>query len=167
MMTAKKWVIAALAAPIIALAALTAWKHVRMSTGTELVLPIRGYDPRDLLSGHYLIYQVDYGIADVCRGRQRNPPEKWLCLDSKSVSNYHPVGCEVVIKGRCDGSRFRAGIERFYIPENESRQLERLVQSRQASIRVSVSADGTARIKDLLIDGVTWKELLLETPPAQ
>lgn len=33
--------------------------------GKELILPITGYDPRDLLSGHYLQYNIGFQTEEV------------------------------------------------------------------------------------------------------
>ena len=31
-----------------------------VSTGTQIVMPVQGFDPRDILAGHYLQVSVDY-----------------------------------------------------------------------------------------------------------
>jgi uncharacterized membrane-anchored protein len=62
-----------------------------------------------------------------------------------------------MIKGNCSGSQFKAGIERFYIPENQASKLDKDVRSKKGSIVLSVTPDGHAQIKDLLIDGKSWK----------
>ena len=42
--------------------------------GSEIILPISGFDPRDILSGHYLVYRIDYGIQnkDICGNYDNN-----------------------------------------------------------------------------------------------
>ncbi len=151
--------ISALLFPIVALGFLTGYKHYRVTYGQEVTLPIEGYDPRDLLSGHYLIYRVDYGVKDLCQ-----PPKKrshavvtgYVCLKPKQFSHSKPESCEVVIKGTCRGNQFKAGIERFYIPEDQAEKLDKDVRSKKGSIVISVMTDGKAQIKDLLIDGKPW-----------
>ena len=40
----------------------------RLRAGEPVNIAITGFDPRDLLAGHYLTYQLDLG-RDVCHGR--------------------------------------------------------------------------------------------------
>lgn len=159
------WLRGALAVPIIALAGLTIWKSSIRHLGQELTLPIRGYDPRDLLSGHYLIFTVDYGVQNLCAEVRdpAQPQESWVCLGGeKKWSSREPERCRPRIRGRCDGGRFEAGIERFYVPQEKARSLEKLVQKGSASIVLAISELGRAQIKDLLIDGVSWTKLEVE-----
>ena len=39
-----------------------------ISSGVKMDLPIRGYDPRDILAGHYLSVEVDFdAFAQECK----------------------------------------------------------------------------------------------------
>ena len=155
----KTVLLSALLFPIVALGILTGYKHYKVTAGIEVTLPIEGYDPRDLLSGHYLTYRVNYETRNVCEQSQRaNYSEGYICLDPRHFSYLKPESCELMIKGTCSGSRFKAGIERFYIPENQAKKLDKDVRSKKGSIVVSVTPDGHAQIKDLLIDGKPWNE---------
>lgn len=49
-----------MALPIIVLLCWMAALQFSLSTAEKIVLPVSGYDPRDLLSGHYLRVQVRY-----------------------------------------------------------------------------------------------------------
>lgn len=157
MIYSKKALLMALALPILGLTLLIGFKKYTLSFGTEYTFPISGYDPRDLLSGHYLTFTVDYGVNDLCDGDIKSSMKGYVCLEPKDFSYYRPHRCTDFIIGRCRGRRFNSGIERFYIPEKEAKRLEELVQNKKASIVVSVSKGGKAQIKDLLIDGVSWK----------
>ncbi len=53
-------VAAALSLPLIGLGFVWADTHRKAQTGTDWDVPIRGYDPRDLLRGHYITYQYDW-----------------------------------------------------------------------------------------------------------
>lgn len=153
--------IIALALPILALA-LNAWlKGEQRSSGEEVVLPIEGFDPRDLLSGHYLIYRVDYGVENACTEHNR---EASVCLRPfRGIygKNALPDGCELFIRGRCDDSAaFSAGIERFYIPEEYAEVLEDKVRDNKGELVLSVDQQGNAAIRDLLIEGRPWKDMV-------
>lgn len=156
MIRTRNSLLVALLTPILALAAMTADRQFHLAVGTEVVLPISGYDPRDLLSGHYLIYTVDYGVSDICRGTS-DDKTGYICLDSRSFSDEPPVGCSRLIRGVCNSSRFEAGIEKYFVAESEAADLEKKVRSRTASIVLSLSSRGEAQVKDLLINGRSWK----------
>jgi uncharacterized membrane-anchored protein len=80
----------------------------------------------------------------------------YVCLEPKGFSYKKSKSCQIVIKGTCTRTRFEAGIERFYIPEDQAQQLDKDVRSKKGSIVLSVTPDGNAQIKDLLIDGKPW-----------
>ncbi len=162
MIKTKKGLLIALVVPIICLVVLTGYKKYILSVGKEVILPITGYDPRDLLSGHFLIYTVNYGVKKICKGNfsYKNKRPGYICLDSKKFSYSWPYKCELVIAGKCRGTRFEAGIERFYIPQENAKELDKLVRNKKASILLSVPINGKAQIKDLLINGTPWKDLI-------
>ncbi len=158
MIKSNKGLLISLIIPIVALALLVVYKKHVLSIGKEVILPITGYDPRDLLSGHYLIYTINYGVNSVCRGSSlKTKRPGYICLDYKTFSFSRPKNCKLYITGTCNRNRFEAGVERYYIPEKEAKNLEDLVNSNEASIVLSVPKNGKAQIKDLLIDGASWK----------
>jgi len=148
----------ALMMPIIALSVMAGLRHYQQSSGQEVILPVQGYDPRDLLSGHYLRYSVDYGVEESCTYSQTEPAV--ICLQPESafrLGTEAPQDCEVFIRGRCIAGRFVAGIERFYIPEEGSVELDRRVRGKEAALLLSVNQNGKAVIKDLLFNGKSWR----------
>lgn len=159
----------ALALPILVLGFQAFNHHLKRNAGTEIVLPIEGFDPRDLLSGHYLIYTVNYGFA----GEQGCPTSSvpaTVCLQPEPVKVYAagdlPTHCTQFIRGTCDDSaRFTAGIERFYIPEKHARVLDKLVRDRKGSLVLSVTHDGNAAIRNLLIEGKPWLDVVAGDNP--
>ena len=154
MIESKKILLVALILPIVALMLLTAYKAHIFVTGRKFTFAIQGYDPRDLLSGHYIRHTVDYGTK-VCPAKKR-PYKAYVCLEPKKYfSQSYPHGCQWFIVGMCRNKRFEAGIERYYIPKKAEQYLtETLFHSeRKTAIVVSVHGDGSAQIVDLLIDG--------------
>ena len=65
-MIKNKKLTAALMFPILCLLLLTAYKAVKIASGTEVTIPVIGNDPRDLLSGHYLIFRPDFNNDYIC-----------------------------------------------------------------------------------------------------
>lgn len=173
----------AVAFPILCLAALTTYKAVRVAMGTAVVVPITGFDPRDLLSGHFLTYRLDLG--EVCRtadAAQSDPDEasgeRFVCLEAEggrvvAAHRLEPYqftvgeptpGCVVVLRGKCEWGRFLAGVERFYVPEEHARALEDAVRSSRGAVVLSVDREGRAAVKDLLIEGRPWREAIRGPP---
>ncbi|HPF06571.1 MAG TPA: GDYXXLXY domain-containing protein [Spirochaetota bacterium] len=173
----KHKLIAALVLPLVVFIALIFYKQAKVSMGEEVILPITGFDPRNILSGHYLIYEIDFGLEsdNYCSVIDSRSADVYLCLnrDKKkgdlyrsSVNDYYNeselynAGCDVVIKGRCRYGRFipDGEIEKFYIPEEYAHSLDRAVRNGKGKIVLSVTRGGSAVIKDLLIDDKSWKE---------
>ncbi len=147
----------ALSLPIAMLAAMVLHHHWMRAHGQRIELPISGYDPRDLLAGHYLRYRVDYGV-DAC-GATPNLPAASICLEPRRafVPSDRPGNCSLYLRGRCRLGRFEAGIERYYLPQTDAATMERLVRQHHAALRLSVTPDGDAAIVALLIDGRPWR----------
>jgi len=148
----------ALLCPLLILGGQAASNIWKTTSGTEVVLPIQGFDPRNLLSGHYLQYRIDFGIENLCESQAS---VSWVCLDPRKEFLVPPGKnqCSQFIVGSCDTGRFSAGIERFYVPEAEALALERAVIRGAGSVILSVQDDGTTLVKDLLIEGKPWREL--------
>ena len=153
----------ALALPLLFLTALWAQAHYQRSHGTTVFFDIRGYDPRDLLSGHYLRYQVDYHIANEL---SCNPGEACcLCLQTSQSKVIHSqaylcdnqpstADCPLFIQGQIDKDlHFVTGIERYFIPEDKRVILNHQLLTQPASLQVSITNDGKAAIQNLLIEG--------------
>jgi uncharacterized membrane-anchored protein len=155
-MRARTMLLIALLLPILALAVLTFYKRQLLMSGVDIVLPVTGYDPRDFLSGHYVIYTVDYGTPNICY-QSKAIQQGYVCLDNKSFSFSPPENCNHFISGTCNAGRFIAGIEKYYIPENAALHLDTAVRNKNVSIVVSVPPNGQAQVKELLINGKSWR----------
>ena len=138
-MNKKTWIYAAIFAPFLVLVGWTVMTVNYRSTASEIVLPVRGYDPRDLLSGHYIQFQIDWDRAD----------------------------CRQFPNGQCDRQAFernRFG-ERFYIPEKRASELNAMFRRRNTENRVfsviyAYEPGKPAIKKNLLINGQEWSEYL-------
>ena len=154
--------IISLAIPILAILLSIGKSEYQVRSGEEWIFEIGGYDPRDLLKGHYLTYRILFdrdekekkfcdkndGISDCC-----------LCLQ-RETSKVKTMRCETAAK-LCDGminEKFLPRLRKFYIPENRGKSLENLVRSRKAEILLSIHPSGDPNVKELLIDGEPWKQ---------
>ena len=151
-----KRIILAIAFPIIVLLALMFYKQHIINTGKTVVLAIEGFDPRDLLSGHYLNYRIDYQAENQC---DLSLASTQLCLQPYrrfAEGGQLDADCQLYLNGSCRNGRFKAGIERYYIPETDAKELDKLVRESRGELVVSINKNGQAVIKDLLIDGKSW-----------
>ena len=102
-------------------------KHAQMVT-----LPITGYDPRNLLSGHYIEFRIDWKNA-----------------------NCHQLDWN----GSCPRKDFE-GITRYYVPESEARKLERVINNsnHRTEIVFAYKKDSiiSPKPQELQIDGQMW-----------
>ena len=157
--------------PIVVLGCWALSQSVRVAAGTEVRLRVTGYDPRDLLSGHYLRYRVDFG-TDVCAGGTASEDQTCVCLSMSPGNEVAQVlwsgtcaaraveRCPLYLRGHCEFSRFVAGIERFYFPESDAWLLSAVPP--ESVIAVSVGADGIGRVTQLFVGGVPLEEYVKE-----
>ncbi|MEE4317996.1 MAG: GDYXXLXY domain-containing protein [Erythrobacter sp.] len=75
--------------PALGLAALWGQSHQTYNTGTEWEVPIMGYDPRDILRGHYVEFTYDWPLA----GDADESGLMYLCLsgDAPRLVRATPV----------------------------------------------------------------------------
>lgn len=163
----KRSVVFAIAFPLAAMGAWLTQLTWQGATGVEVRLPVSGFDPRDVLAGHYLTYTVDYGDLDVCPREYSGEPRKTcVCLTEDASTGLHYgtwagaciarlKDCTLFLSGDCRFGRFEANIERFYFPE-EYRSVLAVVPAKSA-ITVAVQPTGDAIVTGFSVDG---KDLL-------
>ncbi len=154
--------IISLAIPILAISLSIGKSEYQIRSGEEWKFEIGGYDPRDLLKGHYLTYRILFDRDE----KEKNSCDKndeildcCLCLQ-RETSKVKTMWCETAAK-RCDGminEKFLPRLRKFYIPENRGKSLENLVRSGKAEILLSINRRGYPNVKELLIDGEPWKQ---------
>lgn len=161
-----KWTLAAVLIPVFVLALAMARSQWALSQGQEWRFQITGYDPRDLLRGKYLRYELVLDWDPVPISEEVGGPEQRLtacaCLLDRGAdagTRLLSVACGEAAE-ECEHfvrmpSLLKA--ERFYVPEHQARALEkRLIAAAQvdaAFITVIVQADGSVAVKDLWLDG--------------
>ncbi len=149
--------------------------------GTEVILQARPIDPRDLLRGDYVA--LSYDISSLAAGALKDKPVPkkgatvYVKLAPKADGLYQAVslhqeevavsGKEVLISARviggdncggarnlfCDKLQLKYGIERYFVPQGEGRELEKARNEGKIAVVVAVTPAGRAAIKRLLLDG--------------
>ena len=148
--------------------------------GQEVVLEIAGYDPRSLLSGHYVQFQ----IASAREAGAPCPPglspllparEGWIALRrtgqrheptavAKSREEAQRLG-QVAVRGSASclmqddrtTTSLDLGIDRFYADQAQAEAIQRRIAAAPgpgaAFAVVSVGRDGKARLTGLIVGG--------------
>ena len=121
--------------PACAFAIYIGLSYHQLISGQEVRIKIEGYDPRGLLTGHYILYQNN----------------------GESVVKNTPGTV-------CKASDF-SGSHKFYIPQTEAARLDRLFgrgRNQQNTFEIVYSCvEGKKPIaKQLLIDGMDWHDFL-------
>ena len=121
--------LAAFALPLAGLSLLWGWSDHLSRQGTDWLVPIHGYDPRDLLRGHYVQFSYDWpddelsseGLTELClHGAAPG-------LESVSLPRPGSPCAHLARAPDADGFSFPAGLNtgRVYIPQTRSAELTR------------------------------------------
>jgi uncharacterized membrane-anchored protein len=152
-----------------------------LRNGREVQLQTRAVDPRDFLRGDYVT--LSYEIATVDAGALKDTaapsrhPHVFVRVAPRADGTFGVLGVslapiaasapEAVLRGRVSygancGSESRQfcatltvgyGIDRYFVPQGEGREIEKARDQRKLIVVAAVTPDGRAAIKRLLIDG--------------
>lgn len=173
-MTIRNVKIVLLVAPILLFVFFILQAANNQNKGTAWTVPVSGYDPRDLLRGHYVQFNYDWNwveseescIGDhccLCLNKSGdvyyNPQASLIVCDKKQMEKQ----CESHIKGRgylsFDNQNLfvsKQNINRFYVPENHAKELDSMLidegAGHQFDIVLNVTGNGRAFIKSMNID---------------
>ena len=139
---------AALVLPLLGLAGTWIFTHVRAQQGTEWDVPIAGYDPRDLLRGHYVIYTYDWPGLE---GREPWEYAGELCIHGTAPAIARVTGgadpeCANPVRAYDYSDDFGGGITtgRLYVSQAEGARLQvQLTDPKlQGTVRIRLRDDG-------------------------
>jgi uncharacterized membrane-anchored protein len=155
---------AALLLPLGALAASWAVTHRQAQQGQEWLIPIQGYDPRDLLRGHYVQYRYDWPHQPHQQeeeedGRFDPADADALCVIGaaphiravRSLAQAPDTSrdCAIILRGTLGTRREIRGLNSgiFYASQSEAITLSRKLAdpALQGLVRVRVRPDGMLR----------------------
>jgi uncharacterized membrane-anchored protein len=165
--------------PLLVLGGIVAKNQRDIASAKTWRVKITGYDPRDLLFGHYLNFRFDWGASrnDTCSAGQ----SCCLCLNAQNGSTT-PIAslktCEAATQcvsrvpvpdpTRNNDAFNPEGAQRYFIPESAANQLNTLLANRQFNLQVDVkiTPSGQHILGDLYIDTVEWRDYLRQHPEA-
>ena len=163
----NKSVFIAVSLPFIVLCLLIMRAEYHIQSGEQWSFELQGYDPRDLLRGHYLRLNVSYDI-DQNKNTCASGKDCCLCLTKTNAlaPKVHLTACSTA-KTQCDGfmlSSQRSSLSRYYIPETDARRAEKILvearTKRTAYLHVSINGKGEPAITDLTVDNKSLNDLL-------
>jgi len=174
-------VIAALALPVLALAALIGEQERLLLKAQIVNVPLIGVDPRDLLRGRYIVAQFDWDWESEPISTNSTALPGGLCvladnalkprvrfIDGWKAGVRADDGCRVIVAGyalpKSAGTRARfipddldadSGRINIFTSEELAPVLEKLVRDRPGALTVdlAVRADGRAAIQAVRVDG--------------
>ncbi len=158
---------AVLLLPLIGFGASWAMTHQKAQLGTDWDVPIAGYDPRDLLRGHYLQYRYEWpGISAGENGS--TPYYSALCIKGSApniaaVSDFENgavAQCDSIARAPDDGLTSLID-SRYYVPQTKAAGLEDKLRDPklQAIMRVRIREDGVVTPKSLRFRPLTAAEI--------
>jgi GDYXXLXY motif protein len=122
--------------------------------GVEVLLPVEGYDPRDLLSGHYVRFRL---VAER-EAAALDAAAVDYCLDERDGRHHvtrprrAPGDCALFLRAvQPSGTRF--GVERFYIDERRAGAVAIVSPGPDTYLRARLGRDGRVHPIDLVIAG--------------
>ena len=163
----NKKVLISVAMPFVVLCLLIVRAEYHIRSGEQWSFDLQGYDPRDLLRGHYLRLNVSY---DMESGKNSCTPAEECCLcltkTEARVPKVYEASCSVA-KTQCDGfmlSSHQNTLRRYYVPEADARRAEKILADasaeRTAFLNVSINGKGEPAITDLIIGDQSLNDLL-------
>ena len=132
-MTKSIWLGAALAFPIIYLSSWSWYVYEGIKEAPEITIRAEGYDPRNLISGHYLYLRL----------------------------NWQDTDCTQFNDNLCHPNRFES-IYKYYIPEDAAPKLDAAVRKEGTKVDLvfAYPENKSPYLKKMLINGIKWKKWL-------
>ena len=169
----NRWLQVAVALPLLGLVVMIARAEVALRSGPSFRIAITGYDPRDLLSGHFLQYQFafDWQGESTCGRLAGGTPVELdtsccVCLSADLDRDRTParqVRCEEAAS--CDGWLAGSAVApplRYFVPERHAAAIEDELRGHPAALGVTCGPNGQPSIGDLYLGGRPWREVIDE-----
>lgn len=177
MVGSRKLRFAVLLLPILISLALISKAELQFAGAKTWQVPITGYDPRDLLYGHYINFRFDLDKAEkLCTAGTTGTCA--LCLRG-DVNNPQisviPALPEQDVRAKCDGwvvdgkNKFQiVSGNYFYLDERKAMRVDQALRRfwgdankkpEKVTLEMMTTTSGNHRFTDIIIDGVRLKEL--------
>lgn len=172
--------------PTLALGAVIAKNEASLAQAKIWRVKITGYDPRDLLYGHYLNFRFSWNWKDarrscsdaedcaLCFTAQEGTDVPLVSYEAQSQAastcvSYVPVKSCARHSIYCPSDRFiPETTQRYLIPEDAGPDLERILrdQNHDVKLEVKITPSGQRIFGDLTVDSLPWRNYLRQHPDA-
>lgn len=167
----RRWLEVGVILPLLGLLVLIARAELQLRSGVSFRVPIEGYDPRDLLHGHFLQYRFSFDWQGENRcGRLSGgvpvevDPACCICLSAGTGAGHAPARqLPCVEVARCDGWLRGSALApplKYFVPERRALELEEALRGRAAALDVTCGPDGQPAIGELFLDGRPWRDVI-------
>lgn len=130
--------IASLVFPIAVLFVWIGWMEYDIRCSSEVRISAEGYDPRSLISGHYLSLRL----------------------------NWQKTDCNQFPQQVCERSRFDS-VYKYYLPEDDAQYMDTFIlqaerESKEVNIELvfAIRAGKRPYLKNMLVNGQPWEQWL-------
>lgn len=133
-MKSKYFLLLFLTLPIVFLGCWMVSLHLAATNAQIVIVRMRGFDPVDLLSGHYLYLRPDWELTD----------------------------CQQFANNQCPKKLFEKSY-RYYLPEHDAQALNHkinIMQDLEIDIVFALQKNRKPLVKSLLINNYPWKDWL-------
>jgi uncharacterized membrane-anchored protein len=174
------WLIIIVSLQIAWMAGTATVKELDLRRGTTVLLETAPVDPRDFLSGDYVI--LGYKISSIPTASfnpnpfGRQPISTFAGRDVyvalKKIGEFHqlsrasvnplaPANGEIIVKGKIAPNQWQSanvrvnfGLEKYFVPEGTGNPRGKL------TVQAAIGPDGTAVIKQVYIDGKPYADVM-------
>lgn len=142
----------------------TGVEQYRVTSGESILVKVVPLDPRDLLRGQYLRLGYEFSRPwDFTAARVQVPADGPVWVVLRRAGEFHvparlalerPTTLgpgEVALRGRARYGRYEFGVEQYFVPEGSATPAVS-----DLTVRLRVTASGTARIEQVYVKGVPW-----------
>jgi uncharacterized membrane-anchored protein len=153
---ARALLLAAVMLPVLGITLGIARSELHFARSQEWSLPVAGYDPRDLLRGHYIQYRLNLPTDEggYCSD---DAPNCCLCLSRGEPVSISRLECSLA--SSCQGmlrTEYLPQLQRYYVPEARAKEAEDKLRSAdqgKAKLVIALDPNGKPQVRELLIEG--------------
>lgn len=158
--------------PIVLLVFMVGRAEWQLAHSDTWFFAIRGYDPRDLLRGHYMQFRLSIAPDETLEACSVGDPSCCYCLEDRDRTEAYVIlaTCETAMAS-CDDyvqTRPLHALDRFYIPEEGRVEMETKLRDAalagRAHLSVAVDETGQPMIDGLWVDGEPISVDAVESP---
>ena len=176
--------------PLLVLGGIILQNEIGIGQAQVWRVKITGYDPRDMLIGHYLSFRFNWNLQSsinacptgknccLCLEKQNdsNVPRSSLlsctataqCLNTIALPDNAHCGTGGQNCVNNEDIFNPLGVQRYYIPETATALSRFLTNTKyDVTLDLQISPSGQHRLGKLYIDGTEWQDYLVQHPEAE